>query len=230
MKQLPNKFQMRVSHLPSFTHSVSKNANGDYEVNWARGYPNKIRSVPRKTFEDWDAVRMVESGSWIIVDDKPKQEETKLPDEWVSEKPPAQIPSQFYFEHKNGHDAGSVCLTRDGRVWNVLWGGRKEAGYYSYGWIPAFVEKGVWKVIDKKPLTAEQQRQLKEFLEHVAQLSQSIKLNEQDVAHKMMLIGSYKARQDDLLDKIAEINGEELPSITKAKGIRAELDKLKGSV
>jgi GAF domain-containing protein len=83
---------------------------------------------------------------------------------------------------------------------------------------------------DKPALTAEQQRTLKDFKEQVAQLDQSIKLNEQDVAHKMILISSYKARQDELLDKIAEINGEELPSVTKAKGIRAELDKLKGNV
>jgi hypothetical protein len=209
--KLPHKFQMRVKDYPGYTHHVEMNAWGDYEVKWARGFVHEVGYLPQRVVASEYAENYADIGAWIVVEDKPKQEEASLPDEFyflnsVGEHFKAQR-QQFYWVLTSQEDGRTVSVT-EYRVKSSL--------------------KTSWKIIDKKPLTAEQQRTLKDFNEQFAQLSQSIKLNEQDVAHKMMLISSYKARQDELLDKIAEINGEELPSITKAKRIRAELDKLKG--
>jgi hypothetical protein len=53
-----------------------------------------------------------------------------------------------------------------------------------------------------KTLTAEQQRQLNDFKERVAQLDNSIRLNEQSIEHYKRLIGNYEATKADLLKKI----------------------------
>lgn len=205
MRQLPDKFQMRVSAMPHFTNTVKRNAYGDYEVTWARGYPEALGKIPVKVFLAEQMEWIVGEGYWVVVEDKPKQEETKLSDEWVSPKPPAQIPSQFYFAHKEGDCSGSVSLRKDGKGWDVLWDGEKKAEYYSYNWVPAFINNGSWKILDKKPLTAEQQRSLKEFREQVQQLTNSIKIQEQDVEHKRRLISNYVQRQQELVAKIKEL-------------------------
>lgn len=212
--KLPNKFQMRVSSIPGFTHTVTKNANGDYEVNWARGYPNKIGSLPIRTFDEWDVDRAVESGAWIVVEETPKQDNVKLPDE-------------FYFQVDGQGEVYHMLADRDGYKCTDTWG---NSAWHSHTYVVGAVKEGAWRILDKKPLTAEQQRSLKSFQEQVAQLDSSIKLNEQTIEHHERLISNYKSRQDDLRDKIAEIMGEELPSVTKAKALKAELGKLKGNV
>jgi hypothetical protein len=213
--KLPDKFQMRVSRIPGFTHTVTKNTHGDYEVNWARGYPNKIGSLPRKTFDEGYVDQTVESGEWIVVEDTPKQDDMKLPDE-------------FYYRHRYGHVSGFAKRVANG--FDIIWADCDGCIFFAESLVNYFVDNGLWKILDKRPLTAEQQRTLKNFQEQVAQLDSSIKLNEQTIEHHTRLIANYKSRQDDLRDKIAEIMGEELPSVTKAKALKAELGKLKGNV
>jgi hypothetical protein len=193
--KLPDNFQMRVSRIPGFTHTVTKNGYGDYEVNWARGYPDKIGSLPRKTFEECDVTQMVEYGAWVVVEDTPKQEEASLPDD-------------FCVQHRDsGHKY--VLKKKSYNVWNIYDpDGATEANPnypYTSDQINKYLASRTWKIIDKKPLTPEQQRTLKEFKEQVQQLDSSIKLNEQDIEHRNRLIANYKARQDDLRKKIEEI-------------------------
>jgi hypothetical protein len=63
----------------------------------------------------------------------------------------------------------------------------------------------MWIIVEKKPLTAEQQRQLNDFKERIASLEQSIKLNEQSIEHYKRLVANYETTKQDLLKKIEEM-------------------------
>jgi hypothetical protein len=189
MMKLPNKFQFRVKCLPGFTHTISKNAHGDYEVKWARGYPNKIREVPRAVLEECRVHSLVEVGAWIVVNDKQKQDE---------------LPDEFYFKHS--HCPDDMHFTkRCGDFYMTTWNCGTEEQHTVSGVVDYVKKFGWWIIQDKKPLTAEQQRQLNDFKERIASLEQSIKLNEQDVEHKRRLISNYEATKADLLKKIEEM-------------------------
>jgi hypothetical protein len=224
MKLLPDKFQMRTNGFPGFTHTVKLNAHGDYEVTWARGFDRKSysmgRVLPHVVFTEEEVRKNVAGCMWYIVEDTPKQKEAEV-----------SLPDEFYFLVE-GDDELFKAKRLNNNVFHITWDSEasREGSQYLAEKISSYLKEGVWKIIDKKPLTAEQQRALKDFQEQVAQLDSSIKLNEQTIEHHARMIANYKSRQDDLRDKIAEIMGEELPSITKAKALKAELGKLKGNV
>jgi hypothetical protein len=187
---LPHKFQFRHCQHSNYTHTAKMNANGDYEVNWARGWANVIGIVPNVVFDSDLAAELVKAGSWVVVDDKPKQENSA-----------SSLPDEFYFLNSLGERFKAVrgqsywTLTRqeDGRTLSVTDDQVKHS------------LKTSWEMITKLVLTAEQQRQVKEYKEQVAQLDSSIKLNEQDIEHRNRLIANYKERQETLRKKIEEI-------------------------
>jgi hypothetical protein len=198
MKQLPDKFQMRTNGFPGFTHTVKLNAHGDYEVTWARGFDRKSYSMgqalPNVVFTKEEVRKNVAGCVWYIVEDKPKQEKTEeLPDEFYCTYVGTDKVYKGYFDGKEYRLSHPTLPA--------------EATYHKSRFLLA-VKDGRFKILDKKPLTAEQQRTLKEFKEQVAQLDQSIKLNEQDISHKQRLISNYIARQDDLHKKIEELEGK----------------------
>jgi hypothetical protein len=195
MKQLPDKFQFRVDTHPGYTHTATRLAYGAYEINWARGWHKAIGEIKRLTCTSDDAHDWVKSGGWLVVDEAPKQEDVVLPDE-------------FYF-NVEGDDELFKAKRLNGKMFHITWNsaGGREGSHYTEQKISSYLKEGDWKILDKKPLTAEQKRDLKDFEEQIAQLEQSIKLNEQDVEHKLRLIGNYRARQDDLRDKIKELEG-----------------------
>jgi hypothetical protein len=199
MKQLPDKFQMRTDDFPGFTHTVKLNAHGDYEVTWARGFDRKSYSMGRKlpnvVFAQEEVLDAVQSLWWVIVEDTPKQKGANLPDE-------------FYFLNSQDY---TFKAERDLRTkyfnFESIDSPYSSKGAFSESEAQECLKCGLWKILDKPSLTAEQQRALNEFKEQVAQLDQSIKLNEQDVEHKLRLIGNYRARQDELRAKIKELEG-----------------------
>lgn len=191
--KLPEKFQMRVSHLKGFTHQVSLNSLGDYEVSWARGYPNHIRAVPRKVFDRADVIGLVSEGFWIVVEvPEQKKQEEALPDE---------------FDVVHTYSGNGYTLKKSAEDdWRIY---RKDRPAnlnhrYTEQYIKANLDSGVWELIVKKPLTDEQQKANKRIREEVAALDSSIKLNEQDIHHKQLLIRSYEERKAILLTKIVE--------------------------
>lgn len=198
MKELPIKFQMRAYGFPGFTHTVKMNGWGDYEVTWARGFDRLSHSMggslPNKVFDVEKVKQFVRNCEWFVIDDKPKQEEvsTKLPD-------------VFCFDTPCG--TGYKATKRDG-YYQVTWRGDDEGTTYGLTMVADCVKQGIWKIIDKEPLTPEQQRALKDFKEQVAQLEQSIKLNQQDICHKDRLVANYEQRKSDVLGKIAELEGK----------------------
>jgi hypothetical protein len=221
---LPNKFQMRVKKYPGFTHEVKINGWGDYEVKWARGFPFAFGELPRVVFDSHEVHVCLEFGDWIIVEDKPKQKEEDFA---------SSLPDEFYFEYLGW----TYFVKRNTDKWDAftcnaagLVERKVSDGPYSAKTFEGQFKKGTWKLLDKKPLTPEQERQLKDFNEQIAALDQSIKLNQQDIAHKERLIGNYQQRKEDLQEKIAELKGEESPKLVKAKQMKAEMGKLKGSV
>lgn len=64
---IPNKFKMVIRPNPGYVHSVTKNAWGDYEVDWADGY-HKNPERGRRAFYSWDVEEFVEEGFWQIVE------------------------------------------------------------------------------------------------------------------------------------------------------------------
>ena len=193
MKDLPVKFQFRHCYHTNYTHTAKLNAHGDYEVNWARGWANVIGKVPNVVFDSNLAKELIEAGSWELVDDKPKQKEG--------------LSDEFYFQcESDSLDVTYKAKKIDGKFF-VTWDGMIPSfpAWYTEDQLQCRFKEGHWKIITKPVLTAEQQRQVKELREQVTQLDQSIKLNEQDVEHKLRLISNYEARQKDLLDMIAKI-------------------------
>lgn len=199
MKDLPHKFQFRTRKNPSFTHSCKLNAYGDYEVKWARGFFNEIGRVLYVVYSRKELEEKFESNSWIIVVDKPKQENSA-----------SSLPDEFLVQHS---DSGNKYILKrvSESVWHIYGtNGTKEVNPnypYSLERILGYIEQGAWKIVNKPTLTAEQQKQLKEFKEQIAQLEQSIKLNQQDICHKERLVANYEQRKSDVLSKIAELEG-----------------------
>jgi hypothetical protein len=185
--KLPNKFCFRVGNIPGFTHTIAKNAHGDYEVSWARGYPNKIRSVPRVVFEECEVQEMMHAGAWTVVDDRLKQEE---------------LPDEFYFSTIAGDDYKAI---RHAGYYQVIWPGDDEGTTYTFRVAKDCVRDGTWKIKHKRTLTLEQQRRLNDFNERVQQLEQAIKLNEQSIEHYKRLVANCEATRQDLLKKIEEM-------------------------
>jgi endonuclease III len=67
-----------------------------------------------------------------------------------------------------------------------------------------YLKRQIWEIVDRKPLTAEQKKANKEFEEQIKALESSIKINEQDLEHKLRLIGNYNERIEMLKAKIVE--------------------------
>lgn len=192
--KLPEKFQMRHSNYQGYTHTVSINAVGEYEVLWARGFPNFIKTLPRLMFYDYEVRELVDAGIWVIVDEKPEQkkQEEALPD---------------VFDVVHTYSGNGYTLKKSAEDdWRIY---RKDCPAnlnhrYTEQYIKANLDSGVWELIVKKPLTDEQQKANKRIREEVAALYSSIKLNEQDIHHKQLLIRSYEERKAILLTKIVE--------------------------
>jgi hypothetical protein len=146
------------------------------------------------------AAELVKAVSWVVVDDKPKQENSA-----------SSLPDEFYFHVVCFEDEELYKATREiGDNFLVTWesSAMGQVGTsYTEGRIQRYLANGDWKIMTKPVLTAEQQKQLKEFKEQVAQLDSSIKLNEQDIEHRNRLIANYKERQEVLRKKIAELEG-----------------------
>lgn len=188
---LPDVFQMRVDELPGFTHVVKRLDSGGFKVKWARGW-SEVTDIEWSICDEEEAEDFVASGDWIVVDEA-KQEDS--------------LPDVFYFEHKDKTCSGLVVKTKHGQSgWNVTWskdsGGRTE--FYSEFYIPSFIERGDWKIINKKPLTAEQLRANAEAREQISSLEHNIKLRKQDVEHAEILIKNYQERINQLSSKIVE--------------------------
>jgi hypothetical protein len=193
---------MRTYGFPGFTHTVKLNPHGDYEVTWARGFDRKSYSMgkmlPNVVFTEEEVRKNVAGCLWYVVEDTPAQKEmsASMPDEFIA---------------SNTFSRSSWSMKKDGATWRAycLEGGTLlSINYYSEDDVRNYIKKGTWTIQERVALTAEQQRALKEFKEQVAQLDQSIKLNEQDIAHKEHLIGNYRQRQDDLRKKIEELEGK----------------------
>lgn len=219
MKELPIKFQMRAYGFPEFTHTVKMNGWGDYEVTWARGFDRLSHSMggslPNKVFDVEKVKQFVRNCEWFVIEDKPKQKESA-----------DSLPDEFYFKL---YGQGCVYkMKRDGDGYHCTdpHAPADEGGHHTYAFTKRTIEEGSW-VVCNAPLTAEQQKAVNAFREQIQQLDSSIKINEQDIEHKLRLIANYKQRQNDLLEKIAEITGEDSPSVVKAKEMKAELAKLK---
>lgn len=194
--KLPEKFQYRVHHSPGFTHTAKMLENGDLKVKWARGWDYHITQktgeksnaqpiMPRRNVE-----KFVQDGRWIVIVDKKKPHEDALPD-------------VFYIETKLGNNFKCV---RNGVGYNFI---RKDGEITLDSPIDVITIKsaliaGSWKIVDKKLLTAEQQRANKDFRERIAALESSIKLNQQDIHHKELLIKNYECQIEDLKAKIVE--------------------------
>lgn len=189
--KLSDKFQFRIEEYPGFTHTSSKNGHGYYEVKWARGYPNKIREIPRVVFDECDVRGLVEMGAWIVADEPPKQNE--LPGEFVA---------------TNTYSGGHWKMRKIGEIWFAFdfdSGLSLSDMHYTEKGIKKYLNDGIWTIQTKRVLTAEQQRQLNDFKERVAQLEQAIKLNEQSIEHYKRLVANYEATKADLLKKIEEM-------------------------
>jgi hypothetical protein len=191
MKQLPDKFQFRVDTHPGYTHTATRRAHGAYEINWARGWHKAIGEIKWLTCTADEVHNWVKSGGWLVVEDTPKQKEADLPDEFYA----AHSPNSETIWH----------MKKDGDSWFSNYRGMRNDVAYSETWLRNVFKEGLWCIVKKKTLTQEEQRALNEFKDQVAQLDQSIKLNEQDICHKQRLIANYNERRADLQKKIKEI-------------------------
>ncbi len=182
---LPEKFQFRIDTHRDFTHTAKKNSVGDYEVEWAKGWLKQ-----QDIYDPWivanekEVKGWVNNGGWIMVGDSKK----KFPDE-------------FYFTNTLDH----TCHAK-------LYGGIfiidnlecEHSCGLDVATVQRWVKRGDWKIIDKRPLTAEQLRFNVEFREQIKALESSIKINEQDIEHKIRLIDNYNERIEQLKAKIVE--------------------------
>lgn len=217
--KLPDSFQFRDKADIGFTHSCKRNAYGDYEVKWARGWAERINEVPWCVAHESEVDHWVSGGGWTIVEEKPKQTAST-----------SSLPDEFYVQNcDSGHIY--VMKKRYEGVWDIYYKDGVEKAYPNHAYhsdlILNYFKSGTWKILTKPILTTEQQRQVKEFREQIDQLSNSIRIQEQTVEHHTRMIANYRDRQDDLHEKIAELTGEDSPKIVKAKEMKAELDKLK---
>jgi hypothetical protein len=195
MKQLPDKFQFRVDTHPGYTHTATRLAHGAYEINWARGWHKAIDKIKWLTCTADEVQHWVSTEGWIIVDDTPKQKETE-----------ANLPDEFYA----AHDPNSEVIWRmkkEGEFWFAHYKGNRNSATYNEKWLRNVLKEGLWCIVDKPALTAEQKRDLKDFEEQIAQLNSAIRLNEQTIEHHNRMIANYLQRQDDLRDKIKELEG-----------------------
>lgn len=195
---LPDVFQMRTLGLPGYTHKVKKNAHGDYEVQWARGFPQKVGIVPTCVWTEDQVRQNINQCSWYLIDDTPKapvkQAEFTLPDEFYFVCPG----SAGNYTYKAKITASAICVT-----WPEMLN-PKEPIEYSVGPFTAMVKSGEWKIIDKPTLTPEQIRFNKEYNEQIRALESSIKLSQQSEEHQKRLQQQYQERINDLKAKIVE--------------------------
>ncbi len=210
---LPERFSVRIKDYPGLTHGVKRNDNGMYEMKWSRGFfealcdrcPLTVGAFRNREIDEKHMQAWLESGDWLIVDDSKKERDVKLPDEASSTNSAASLPSQFYFTYKDDNfPKFKATLSDSGEWYEIDWEGRVGSSTYSTKLAQKFVTEKYWKIIDKKPLTAEQRRFNSEFREQIRALGQSIKLNENDIEHKIKLIDSYNERIEQLKAKIVE--------------------------
>lgn len=203
--KLPNSFQFRVIGHPGHTHTAKRLNDVRYSVKWARGWDRYLYEVdfdedcdpaPCKPVIDTETVQQfVDEGGWIIVEEKSK----------------STLPDEFHFH--TGLSGINCKATRDGDKYKVTWqsdwgdghGLQLRDSLYNIEVLELNVKAGHWKIIEKKPLTAQQQRFIKEFNEQIAQLDSSIKIAEQTIEHHNRMIGNYKERQETLRQKIAKL-------------------------
>jgi hypothetical protein len=207
MKELPGSFQMRVKGYPAYTHKVKRNAHGDYEVTWARGWAEVIQQVPWRIADSREVENAIRDGDWIVVEDKPKQKDVLL-DVSASAKPAAQLPSQFYFKHIDSHIVFKAALDSVCPGYNITWDKQGHESFFYIEDAATYVGDGRWKILDKPVRTPEQERALKQYKEQIAQLDSSIRINEQSVEHYLRLIAGYEERQKELLAKVEELEGK----------------------
>lgn len=189
--KLPNQFQMRLNTYPGYTHKVKKNAHGDYEVTWARGFPNKIGSLPCMVWSEGSVVDAVMDCRWEVVDDTPKAEEKQA------------LPDVFYFRVCG---VGEVYkMTRQGENYHCTDAIPTDDtfGKHSAEFTSCCVKEGSW-VICNKPLTPEQKRANAEYNEQIRALESSIKIAQQSEEHQKRLQENYKSRIEELKAKIVE--------------------------
>jgi hypothetical protein len=198
---LPDKFQMRTNTHPGFTHTVKRNAWGDYEVNWARGYHNVIHGKPRVTWDQQAVEERLQDLAWNIVDEqKAEKEAAKAP---VKES----LPDVFHFVMTGSNDTTVFKATKGDDKYVVSWTedyGRKGQTNYSVKMVQNIVSEGGWTVVEKTPITAEQQRLNKELNEQIAALQSSVRISEQNVEHQRRLQANYNERIDALKSKLVE--------------------------
>lgn len=196
--KLPNKFQMRLKEYPGFTHVVTVTLNHDYKCNseylsvkWARGFAEKLNIVPNKLVHNENAKTLIAQGTWLIVDEKAKQK-----------KQEGCLPDFFrctYAGREQPYNA--EVINNKVYVWLDGWPTKAE---YKIQYFKALIGKGGFQILDKKPLTAEQQRENKRIREEIAALEQSVKLNQQNIEHYTKLCANYLERIAQLEEKIVE--------------------------
>lgn len=188
---LPSKFQFRLYEHQGYTHIAEQVSPGAYKIKWARGWHNIVNAIEWTDCLDSEIQGWVDDGGWIIVDDTPEQK-----------KQEEALPDFFLCTYDSREEPYNAEVIGD-RVYVWLDGWETKASYTVENF-KALIGKGGFQVLDKRPLTAEQQRSNKEYREQIATLESSIRLNEQDIEHKKRLIASYEGRKSDLLKKIVE--------------------------
>lgn len=196
--KLPDRFQMRLNTYPGHTHTVKRNPHGDYEVTWARGFPSLINSLPSVVWNEQTVLDLVQDCRWIIVDEQPKAAVKQA------------LPDVFYFQNMIGYAKERFVMIREGneyswRCWKEGRIGEAGAGgRYSEREIKYRVQDGWWKIIDKKPITAEQKRANKDYQDQIAALESSIKIAQQAEEHQKRMQANYLERIETLKAKLVE--------------------------
>jgi hypothetical protein len=125
----------------------------------------------------------------------------KLPDEFQMRT--YGFPGFTHTVKRNGWGDYEVCWARGFDRISYSMSGTIPGKLFSEETVAKLVKGCEWFIVDAvKTLTAEQQRQLNDLKERVAQLDNSIRLNEQSIEHYKRLIGNYEATKADLLKKI----------------------------
>lgn len=194
---LPDKFQFRTITNRGFTHTAKKNAVGDYEVEWAKGWLKLNNNTdPWIVISEGEAEYFVNSGGWIVVDDAPKAAVKDA------------LPDDFYFQLTDNDDKEVFRAKRSGEdsyivTWQSSSAGR-EGMHYGKRQVEDIVARKVWTILDKPSLTPEQQRANKEFQEQIAALEAGIRISEQAEDHQQRMQAQYRERIETLKSKIVK--------------------------
>lgn len=195
--KLPSRFTFQLKRAKGFTHSA-KVVEDQVEVKWSRGWHESRVGCGDEPYDSiWSVCSVdsvenwVQKGSWIIVDQPEAKQEDTLPDEFTlkanlfgSKFQCTRTKGGFNFVNERG------ATTLDSPI--------------SEEFILDAIQDGAWKIIDKKPLTAPQQKANAEYREQIQQLNNSIRIQEQTVEHHERMIANYKGRIADLEQKIVE--------------------------